>query len=88
MSAKQESFEQVQSCSHNGKQKRLFVSSKHPLDGCYCLELRFFLGERSFRNQRDNHQERCVVCMNAIIEAKNELVRENQKLEKQLKKEK
>ena len=50
---------------------------------CYCLELRTFLNSKNFLAHKQ-HQERCLACVNAIIEAKNDLVRDNFQLENQV----
>lgn len=52
-------------------------------NACYCLELRTFLNSKNFLGQKQ-HQERCLACVNAIIEAKNDLVRDNLLLENQV----
>ena len=51
-----------------------------PEETCCCLELRIFLNRNKFRGHGENHQERCVLCVNQILDAKNDLVRENGRL--------
>jgi hypothetical protein len=58
------------------------------LETCYCLELRTFLDKNKFFGHSGNHQDRCLACVNSIIEAKNELVKQNSFLLEQLAKSK
>ena len=46
---------------------------------CYCAALRYFLDRNNFMDLK-GHQDRCLVCMNAIIDEKNRIVEENYKL--------
>ncbi len=46
------------------------------MENCYCNALRKFLDDNRFLGHSSGHQERCLVCVNALIEDKNTLVRE------------